>query len=208
MASESKKFRLEVGINLYAAPVPQTNPNMRIFPLQNALIDVTGGDHQHAKPAWYSRLSFDDEISFRLVDISRLRVPSHEPDYPKLVLAHLYFNNPMTGRPADPFTETVVEWRLSDRLEDQASPVFSADSAHLLPTWDLVGLNIAGENLQTLRFAKLIEGTASKSFRAFELTMVLKMVREGWVNHYVFDPEMIVSETDNEGDGSGGKGSS
>ena len=45
-----------------------------------------------------------------------------------------------------------------------------------------------------------------EQFRAFELTVAIKMVREGWVNHYVFDPKMIVSETDNEGDGSGGKG--
>lgn len=205
MKPENKKFRVELAINLHSAPIPQTNPNMRIFPLQNALIEITEGDDNHTKPAWYSRLGTGDEISFRLVDISNLRAPSYEPDYPRLALAELYFNNPTTGQAANPFTETIVDWRLSDRLEDRPSPVYSLDSTHQLPTWDLLGRNASGQELGSLQFAKFAECTDEGKFRAFELTVVFKMVREGWVNHYVFDPEMIVSETDNEGDGSGGK---
>ncbi len=213
MKPENKKFRVELGINLHAASVPQTNPNMRIFPLQNALIDITDGDQEDAAPAWYSRLGTGDEISFRLVDISNLRAPSIEPDYPLFALAEFYFNNPMTGRPANPFTEKVIEWRFSDRLEDGPSPVYSLDPAHRLPTWDLIGRNGAGDDFEALHFADFSTlGDRShgdddpEKFRAFELTVAIKMVRDGWVNHYVFDPEMIVSETDSEGDGGGGKG--
>lgn len=202
MQPKSKTFRVEIGINLHAAPVAQTNPNMRIFPLQHALIDLCHGPDAEPKAAWYSRLCFGDEISFRLVDTTGLRVPSYEPDYPDLVVAKLLFADPMTGQEANPFTQRIFDWRLSERSEDQSSPVFCLDPTHRLPTWDLIGHNIEGEEFRSLVFAQEGEQNAARSF---ELTMVLKMLREGWVNHYVFDPEMIVSETDNEGDGSGGK---
>ena len=201
---ENKTFRLELGINLHAAPVPQTNPNMRIFPLQNALIDTTDGD---MKPAWYSRLGIGDEISFRLVDISNRRGGPYEPDYPDLALAEFYFNNPSTGRPANPFTEEVVGWQFSKRLDDQHSPVYSLNEEHLLPSWDLIARSSDGQQHETLKFAAFqqpADDECDDSFRAFELTVAIKMVKEGWVNHFVFDPEMIISETDNEGDGSGG----
>ncbi len=210
MKRTSKKFRIELGINLHAAPVPQTNPNMRIFPLQNALVDITRGEApEHARAAWYSHLRAGDEICFRIVDISSLRVPGHEPNYPSMALAEFYFNNPVTGRPANPFEEDVVEWRFSDRLEDQRSPVYSLNAEHLLPTWDLVGRSGAGEEYETLKFADfstLEEVEGHHKFRAFELTVAIKMADGGWMNHYVFDPEMIVSETESEGDGGGGKG--
>ena len=87
-ANKPKKriFRVELGINLQAAPVPQTNPNMRIVPLQKARGDGTDGEDQ-AKPAWYAHLGIGDEISFRVVDISKLRAVGEDPTYPELVLA-------------------------------------------------------------------------------------------------------------------------
>lgn len=194
MKNKNKKFRVELGLNLHAAPVPQTNANMRIFPLQNALIDITGGQN---KPAWYSRLGTGDEISFRLVDISSLRAPTHKSDYPSLALAEFYFNNPATGLPTNPFTEEVVHWRLSDPLDDCLSPVYSVPQEQLLPTWDFVALSRQGEEFESLKFADCAE---HQQFRAFELTVAIKMLSEGWVNHYVFDPEMIISETDSEDD--------
>ena len=210
MKPTPKKFRVELGINLHAAPVPQTNPNMRIFPLQNALIDITDGDGpDNASAAWYSHLSTGDEISFRLVDITNLRVPEHEPTYPSIALAEFYFNNPNTGQSANPFEEEVVGWRFSDRLEDQKSPAYSLNPDHLLPTWNLIGRNADGENLEVLRFADFTtygDSEERTKFRAFELTVAIKVIEDGWVNHYVFDPEMIISETESEGDGGGGKG--
>ena len=206
MKPRNRKFRVELGINLHAAPVQQTNPNMRIFPLQNALIDITEGDNGGAKPAWYSRLGTGDEISFRLVDISNRRAQSCGPDYPSFALAEFYFNNPTTGQPANPFAEAVVDWRFSERLDDQPSPVYSLSPEQQLPTWNFIGRSAEGEELESLHFAEFSGRSEGEPFRAFELTVAIKMVREGWVNHYVFDPEMIVSETDNEGDGSGGKG--
>ncbi len=204
MHSKNKTFRVELGINLYAAPVPQTNPNMRIFPLQNALIDVTDGEGQ-AKPAWYAHLGIGDTISFRLVDISNLHLPEREPEYPELALAEFYFTNPVTGQPAHPFTERVVDWRFSDRLDDCSSPAYCPDTSVLLPSWDLLARDAVSEPIETLRFADFETTESGNEFRAFELTVAIKMARDGWINHYVFDPEMIVSETDNEGPGGGGK---
>ncbi len=205
MQPRNKSFRVELGINLHAAPVPQTNPNMRIFPLQNALIDVTDGEDR-AKPAWYAHLGIGDTISFRLVDITNMRVPEHETTYPDLAVAEFYFNNPITGRPANPFIKRVVDWRFSERLTC-TSPAYCLDKSVVLPTWDLIPLDAAGEPIETLRFADFekTEVEQAHPFRAFELTVALKMASGGWINHYVFDPEMIVSETDNEGPPGGGK---
>ena len=200
MKPKNKTFRIDLGINLHAAPVPQTNPNMRIFPLQNALIDVTDGDDR-AKPAWYAHLEIGDRISFRVVDISNMRLPEHDATYPPLALAEFYFNNPVTGQPANPFTERVVEWRFSRRPEDCTSPAYCRDESVLLPTWDLIAYDAADEPIETLRFADFEKPESGHPFRAFELTVAIKLMREGWVDHYVFDPEMIVSETDSEGPG-------
>ncbi len=205
MEPENKNFRVELGLNLYAAPVPQTNPNMRILPLQNALVELDGKGRKKARPAWYTDLCIGDTISFRLVDITALRVPDHEPDYPNIALAEFYFNNPSTGRAANPFTEDILEWRFSEQRVDQTSPVFSRRKRHLLPTWDLFACTAKGQEVKTLTFNDFSPTEEeAHSFRAFELTVAIKMLREGgWVNHYVFDPEMIVSETDSEDDGGG-----
>lgn len=204
MQPKTKTFRVELGINLHSAPLPQTNPNMRLFPLQHALIDVTGGEDQ-AKPAWYAHLGIGDAISFRVVDISNLRFPEIEPEYPELALAEFYFNNPLTGQPTDPFTERVVDWRFSDRLDDHPSHAFGLGDSDRFSAWDLLAHDATGKRIDTLRFADFEKAESGKAFRAYELAVAIKIRRNGFIDHYVFDPEMIVSETDNEGDGGGGK---
>ena len=200
---KNKTFRVELGINLQAAPVPQTNPNMRIFPLQNALIDVTEGEDR-AKPAWYAHLGIGDTIAFRLVDISHRRFPQRPADYPDLAIAEFYFNNPITGNPVNPFTERVAGWRFSER-RDCSSPAYCLDASMALPFWDLIPFDAAGETIDALRFADFEKAASGDGFRAYELTVAVKTAVDGWINAYVFDPEMIVSETDNEGEGGGGK---
>lgn len=194
----NKKFRVEIGINLNAAPVPLTNPNLRIFPLQNALIDITDGEAA-AVPAWYSRLGTGDEISFRLVDTSNRGVGdsggSGGAEYPQLVLTEFLIKDPKTGQAKNPFTEEVVDWRLTAPVDDCPSPVYSLSDENL-PAWDFVGYNRDGEQLSSMKFAECGEG---ETFRAFELTVIIRMLSGGWVNQYVFDPEMIISETDSEG---------
>ena len=201
MRPKKKTFRVELGINLHAAPVPQTNPNMRVFPLQNALIDVTG---DQAKPAWYAHLGVGDTISFRVVDISNLRFPGRETEYPDIALAEFYFNNPQTGKPATPFTEKVFHWSFSER-QSLPSPAYCLDPDVHLPSWDLVGCDALGRPIEPLIFADFKQADSNEGFRAFELTVAIKTAMDGWVNHYVFDPEMIVSDTDSEGPGGGGK---
>ncbi len=193
---DNRKFRIELGINLFAAPVPMTNPNLRIFPLQNALIDISGGKRA-ARPAWYSRLNTGDEISFRLVDLSSARVPDHQPEYPEMALVEFLFNDPMTGQPTNPFTERIAEWQISNRRKNRWSPVYSQSRDEKLPTWNLYPCNVEGTKLKKLRFAECDEG---ESCRAVELTVAIKLPHDGWIDHFVFDPEMIISETDNDGD--------
>lgn len=199
----NKTFRVELGINLHAAPIPKTNPNMRVFPLQNALIDVTNGDDQ-AKPAWYSHLGIGDTITFRLVDISHRRSPQHSTDYPDLAIAEFYFNNPITGNPTHPFTERIIDWRFAER-RDCSSLAYCLDDSTELPSWDLIPYGAMGEPIEALRFADFEKEPSGDGFRAYELTVAIKTAVDGWINAYVFDPEMIVSETDNEGEGGGGK---
>ena len=200
---KNKTFRVDLGINLHAAPVPQTNPNMRIFPLQNALIDVTDGEEK-ATPAWYAHLGIGDAISFRLVDISHLRKPELDTQLPELAIAEFYFNNPATGQPAEPFTETVAYWRFSEE-QRCSSPVYCLKEGVELPSWDLVPYRAAGDPIESLQFADFETAEPGEGFRAFELTVAIKTAVDGWINHYVFDPEMIVSEFDNEGPGGGGR---
>ncbi|MEM9553499.1 MAG: hypothetical protein AAGC60_04520 [Acidobacteriota bacterium] len=217
MSPNPRRFRIELALDLHSAPIPNVNPNMRIFPLQNALIDFSHGDDA-PRPAWYTNLAIGDELSFRLVDITTRRIPWDSPDYPRLVVAEVYFTNPNTGLRAHPFTEDVREWHLSEPLERQPSPVYSVATNRPLPTWNLVAVNTAGETVETLEIAGFdalgpsvsrpddhddsLEGDRVR-YRAFELAVILRMQHNGWVNHYVFDPQMIVSETDNHGDGGG-----
>ena len=92
------------GINLNAATMPRTNPNMRLFPLQDALIDVT--DEKKPKPAWYTRLKPGDRMAFRLVDISNLSQSQGPlPEYPSLALVdtgsywvHGFFKESLVGQ--------------------------------------------------------------------------------------------------------------
>ena len=139
---------------------------------------------------------------FRVVDISKLRAVGEDPTYPELVLAEFYFNNPNTGQAANPFTKSVASWRFGEGGGSQPSPAYSLDGCEF-PVWDVVPHDALGRPISTLEFDDFPKAEQGAQFRAFELTVVIKLYREGWVNHYVFDPEMIVSETDNEGDGSG-----
>lgn len=186
-----KTFRIELGINLNAATISRTNPNMRLFPLQNALIDVTGGE-EAAKPAWYTRLEVDDVLSFRLVDTTHLRNPQAPASYPAVTFLDFFFTAPDSGLPVSPFVESPSSWQISEQLRFRPSPVYSRWPDQELPTWDVFATTPAGKELTSVTLAGIGSGVA---FRAFELAVALKTVRDGWTDQFVFDPEMIVNET-------------
>ena len=185
-----KDFRIELGLNRKSAPLSRTNPNMRLFPLQNALIDVTDEDEPSA--AWYSRLVAGDTLSFRLVDITELLRP--EPPEPAPDLVKLTFREPNTGRPANPFDQEIHRWRVSRTSEMRRSPVFSRKRSPDLPTWDLQWRADDGWKSDPLPLAR----PGHRRYRGFEMAVALEVRWEGWIDQYVFDPEMIVSERDNQ----------
>lgn len=185
----TRDFRIELGLNRKATTLSRTNPNMRLFPLQNALVDIT--DEDAPSPAWYSRLKAGDTLSFRLVDISDL----DRPELPETVPSRLYlsFRDPRTGGPANPFDENVQSWRISRTCELRQSPVFSRAGSPDLPTWDVLWRDDDGWKTDPLALARL----GNRDYRGFELAVALEVRRDGWVDQFLFDPEMIVSERDN-----------
>jgi hypothetical protein len=162
---------------------------MRLFPLQNALGEVTpeGG----LVPAWYSRLCSGDEMSFRLVDISDLAGASC-PAYPGLALLEFIFTDPRTGAPRSPFSDPPAAWKISPDCRQELSPVYSRFPGQELPTWDILAVDAVGGEESSVRLAAVPPG----DFRTFGLSVVLKMQRDGWTDQFIFDPEMIVGGTD------------
>lgn len=182
-----RKLCIELGINLDAAPITCTDPAKNLFPLQNALLDVT--DDGRPKPLWYSQLRSYDELSFRLVDITDLLDPQTPASRPTTV--KIRFADPVTGKPLDPFEQAVSGWKLDPTSTLRFSPVYSAPAGRDLPTW-----NLLWQSGNTWHDGPLtLAATGQAPFRGFEMSMALEVHRGSEVSHYVFDPEMIVSET-------------
>jgi|GEM_PF-7011156 len=186
--TRSRTFRIEMGLNLKAATIPRTNPNMRLFPLQNALIDVTRGEAK-AVPAWYSWMYAGDRLSFRLVDITRSGGQEATTIEPALV--KLSFTDPDTGLPENPFVEDVGRWRISDHWTYRWSPPYSRGADQELPTWDLSWSDGLSWREGTLTLSSLASG---QQLHGFEMAVAIRIHRDGWTDQYVFDPEMIVGE--------------
>ncbi len=183
-------LRLELGINGNAAPIVETRWKSRYLPLENALIDLTDGDSP--SPQWFTKIHAEDRISFRLVDISDLDDPVPPlPSPPALI--DFFFTQPETGERAAPFCEEgekPLKWKISRASTPRWSPVFSRDEGQELPTWDLFAETPAGRH-DELTFRR---GTGA--FRAFQLSVALEVHRAPYRDFFVFDPEMIVSDTD------------
>jgi hypothetical protein len=180
----ARTFRIELGVNFDAATIPRTNPNMRVFPLQNALIDVTQGESE-ATAQWYTRLHSGDRLSFRLVNITRIAGGSLE--VPRLV--ELSFTDPDSGLPADPFVEVVRRWQIEEPSKPRTSPVYSYGTRDKLLSWEIAWFDGNHRSTQPLTLASVEDG-----YCGFELAMAVGLHRGGWYDQYVFDPEMIVGE--------------
>lgn len=189
----TRRFRIELGIDQGAATLPRTNPNMRLFPLQNSLIDLTGGKGEETS-AWYSQLRAGDRLSFRLVDISNLRslqppAPERHPD----LLKFRFTDRDDPDKRANPFTERTSDWRISRLCRHRRSPVYSLLPGQKLPSWAILGKDESGHPVRWVTFAK---SGKLHPFRIFELSVAISIRSAfGWVNQFVFDPEMIVCET-------------
>lgn len=192
MATE---YRVELGINLKAATMPRTNPNMRLFPLQDALVNVTDADSP--KPAWYTGLKPGDTMTFRLVDISNLS-QSDGPmaSYPTLVLADFIFTDPNLGNNVSPFVEQVTGWTFGER-QLLPSPAYSLNPDQKLLSWDICPENANGATHRRVELAKPKKGDRQ---RFVNLAVVIWAKRDGFIDQFIFDPEIIINEAD------GGKG--
>ena len=183
---------MEIGINLQAATLPRTNPNMRLYPLQHGLVDMT--DPEKEMPAWVTRLRAHDHLSFLLVDTTQIsRGHERELALPSLGLVEFLFTNPNSGRQENPFEEDVTSWKVSDVEEPWVSPVYSHPPDKSLPSRRISALNRRGEERDWLTLATFQPGEGP---RLVELTVALRLERAGWIDQFVFDPEMIISDID------------
>lgn len=188
-----RRLRIELGINLNATTMTKTDPKKRLFPLQNTLVDITENE---PKPLWYSQIRSGDELSFRLVDITDLSRPDTPPCRPACV--SLVFSAPTTGDSCNPFEQTILEWKVDRTATERFSPVYSTVTGKKLPTWDLVWRGEGGQGWQ--RRPVTLAALGRDRYRCFEMSMALVVDRERELRdaHFVFDPEMIVSESDSD----------
>lgn len=193
MGYAPRKFRMEIGINLQAATLPRTNPNMRLFPLQHALVEVSEDGKEG--PAWITRLRARDQLSFLLVDTTGLfRGHTRELAQPSLGLVEFLFTNPNSGRQENPFEEGITSWEVAELAMPRVSPVYSHPADELLPTRQLYALSREGRRDEWLTLAPFQPGEGP---RLVELTVALRLERGGWTDQFIFDPEMIISDIGN-----------
>ena len=185
-----RRLRVELGINLDAKTMTKTDPDKRLFPLQDALVDIT---EEWPKPFWYSHLRPHDRVSFRLVDITDLSRPRPraQPCCPTSV--HLAFSDPTSGDSCNPFEQKIQGWKVDSTSTRRLSPVYSMATGDKLPTWDLLWQGEDGWQSGPVTLAAL----GQVRYRCFEMSMALAVQRDS-IDCFVFDPEMIVSESDND----------
>lgn len=191
--NQPRHYRLELGINLNAATIPRTNPNMRLFPLQDALVDIT--DLETPKAAWYSQLAPGDTMTFRLLDISNLS-ESTEPieTYPSVALADFIFTDPNSGESSNPFVEQVTRWQFARESESHWSPPYSRRRDQSLMSWGIHAEDSAGT---TLPHVTLAAPETGRNERFTNLAVVIWTRRQGFIDQFIFDPEMIVGDIGN-----------
>ena len=177
-----RTFRLEIGVNLSASNLDHSPPNENLFPLQNALVDIT--QDEQPRPAWYSIFRPQDELVFRLVDITRLL----EPPAPPMATVALHVDIAPLGQQQGPFTEMPASWSVESMMMRRKSPPFNPEPIDL-PTWEIQPLDENGQPI-SLIFALV------KGLTRFELSVALDVdLGSGDIRKYVFDPELVVSET-------------
>ena len=179
-----RTFRIDFGVNLLAANILHTPPEQNLFPLQNALVNITR--EGHPEPDWYSTFRPGDTLVFRLVDITHL-VKTQDPPTATADLA-VAITLPDTGEHSDPFTQMPASWAIDPTMVRRKSPPFNP-AMRSLPTWEIQPLDKNGQPI-SLIFAQV------KGLATFELSVALSIdLGDGDIRNYVFDPELVVSET-------------
>ena len=189
MVMKARQFRIELGINLNAAPIKGSALSSKLYSLQNAPIDMS---HPGSPtPVWWTRFEPGDEFTIRLVDITILKGPTPDPFN---FMADISFNgtDPSTGSEVQPLTEPAGAWTVSSTVESLPSPVYSPNQA--LPTRTIYPENSSGPDGRVT-----LAAAGSYPFR-FEFSGEVTVEIDGHTRHYVFDPEMIICDA---GSGSG-----
>lgn len=191
MPGKTRKFRVELGINLNATTIAHTDPAKKLYPLQNAPIRLRGNQ---TLPAWWTRFEPDDEIIFRLVDITNLENPN-PGEFGFEAQLELTGTDPTTGSRVQPLTEPPGVWKVSPKVENLTSPVYSPKVA--LPTRAIYPENSSGPH-----HSVVLAGIDNSPFR-FEFAGEVNAEINGEVRRYIFDPEIIVSDAGGSNVGAG-----
>lgn len=173
-------YQMQMGFDLNSAILTGTSPDQNLYPLQNALVDMTDGE----TPAWYTQLVAGDEIEFWFFNISTVQARGSNPEFthPEITLA---FADPESGQSVWPFLngEAGANWSLfAVDLGPTTSPVYS----------------VGGKKLPT-SYRAAIDGGSPYTFTLkegfFKVSARLQVTNSetGQPMNFVFDPEWIVN---------------
>ena len=181
-------YRYELEFDRHAAPLRHTPPELRFFPLQAFLVDVTKGQQ---KPAWITKLSPGDTLTIRLLDISDLIFGTATDDgdaetpVPKSFAMHCTAPRNRSRR-IDVFAPEITDW--------QRIPYRGPSTVFTTSRQEFVGVDFVPPHgmLLTVRpFKETADMFVELGFHVIFEDGLLE-------RNYVHDPEMIVS-----GSGSG-----
>ena len=181
-----RRFLLELGFDLEAAPILGTPADAHLYPLQHALVDVT--DASEPKPAWYTKMQPKDLVSMRLLDITDLEHGTWDSGQQRRVPApetiHVTTTHPRDrDQRVSVLTETAT-WYAKYVVRGVKSPVFSIEDQTFVG-WELYPY--PGSS----RLGEVREIPAGSRLLAAELSMLITLDRYP-EKRFVFDPEMIV----------------
>lgn len=192
-----RSFRVELGFDREADRILGTRPESHLYPLQNALVDITGGDGPgQAKPAWYTKLSPKDTVYIRLLDITDLVHGTcdagHQPSPPSPSTLIIETTHPRDQGQRVKVLEQEAHWR-PKYARCVSSPVFSTGNQQFS------GFDLYPNPADSLP-GVIRDLPAGEPFLTAELSMLIQI--DG-VTHkkFVFDPEMIIGPQSGGGPG-------
>ncbi|MEM7349543.1 MAG: hypothetical protein AAF657_01970 [Acidobacteriota bacterium] len=190
-----RHFRIELGFDRQADRILGTRASDNLYPLQNALVDISEGDGKsQAKPAWYTKLQPHDTVYLRLLDITDLVLGTcddeQEPAAPLPQEVQIATTETRDRGRRMPVLAQPAEWHVVSPV-CAWSPVFSVGNQRFAG-YDLY------PNPDDSQPAEIRDLPAEHFLLAAELSMLITL-ESCPEKQFVFDPEMIVGPQSTDG---------
>lgn len=181
-----RRFLLELGFDLEAAPILGTPADAHVYPLQHALVDMT--DESRPKPAWYTKMQPTDLVTMRLLDITDLEHGTwdsgHQDRVPAPETIHVTTTHPKDRDQRLSVLTEPAQWYAKYLVRGVKSPVFSTEDQEFVG-WELYPY--PGNS----RPGVVCSIPAGRRILMAELSMLITLDRYP-EKRFVFGPEMIV----------------